>query len=237
MSDSPYKPMLTPDFLQRSPDRVIFHPASIDEAEYVAQQLLNAGFRYYSADYPNQLQNAVVGCIYLDNDKTIMVSAGKQTGTLVSSDQFTSTGFSLPLQPMAEDVQKGSFALFPRSVAEGRAMLLALKQAGAALPEGNAGIFPLAAQSVYQGMLVQDGQISIALNRGALQGAKILTPADLGIGPASPLSPEQSAMHAAFNEMAARMEKMAAQLARLENEILPKTLEKTGTKMPGLKKP
>jgi len=235
MSDEINQRQLTAKFLAETPNRVIFHPQSLDEAEYIVQQLEAHGYKYYRKEYAEALPQALKGCIYLDTDKTIMVREDRIEGLLANADQFLLTRFDLPSRQVALDLRGASFVLYPRSVAEGRRMVLALQEAGAAVPEDGAGSFAIAARAVYQGLIVKDGVLGFAPTREELQAAKVLTAADLGLGVAATMSPEQSALHAAFNEMAARMERMAAQLERLENEIVPKTLDKPAA--PKLKKP
>lgn len=235
MSDTLNTSQLTQAFLTETPSRVVFRPQSLDEAEYIAQQLQAHGFQYYQKEFAGQLALTLKGSLYLDTDKTIMVRADRIEGLLANADQFLLTRFDLPSRQVELDLRGASFALFPRSVAEGRRMAIALQEAGAAVPEDGSGSFAIAARAVYQGMIVKDGVLGFAPTREELQAAKVLTAADLGLGVAATMSPEQSALHAAFNEMAARMERMSAQLERLENEIVPKTLDKPAA--PKLKKP
>lgn len=216
---------LTQEFLSSAKLRVVFEPKSLDEAEYVAQQLLKLGFRYYKDEYAKQLQNTLQGSLYLDTDKTIMAVTTKAEGIAATADDFALNTYNVPQRQSAVDVMRGTYALFPRTVVEGRNTLVTLREAGAKLPEDAQGTFGLAALAVYKGLLVKNGVISFAPASEDLQNAKVLTPADLGVGQSS-VPPEQASMNSAFNEMAARMEQMAAQLTRLENEIIPKPLEK-----------
>lgn len=217
---------LTKEFLTNARTRVVFEPHSIDEAEYIVQQLQKLGFHYYRPEYEKQLQNTLQGSIYLDNDKTIMVNTNKVEGIAATADDFAVHTFTVPARKLSVDVMHGTYAVFPRSVGEGRAVLLTLKGAGAVLPEGAEGTFGLAARAVYQGLLVKEGRITFAPLSDELQQARVITPADLGIAPVSTLTTEQSAVNAAFNEMAARMEKMQEQITRLENELIPKPIPK-----------
>lgn len=222
-------PLLTRDFLQGTDGKVVFTPATMEEAEYIATQLQRLGYRYYKPEYAQQLDNAIKGSIYLDADKTIMVSTGKADGINASADGFDNfylSGFdaaSARITP--QELQAGIFAFFPRSTAEARGLLAALKDAGATI-DSEDGMFMLAGRAVYQGVLVRQGRIGFAPAGEDLQAARIASAADLGVGVPVALSPEQATMIAGFNEVAARMEQMAARLERLEGEILPKKLEK-----------
>ena len=217
---------LTREFLSTVQKKVVFEPKSLDEAEYVVQQLQALGFRYYKPEYAAQLADSLKGSVYLDTDRTIMVSTSKAEGIFANADAFATNAYSSPSRPMSVDILHGVFAVFPRSVGEGRAALIAMTEQGVVLPEGEGGTFAMAARAVYQGLLVKEGRLSFAPAGEDLQKAKILSAAELGLGPALVMSAEQSAANAAFNEMAARMQQMSAQLKRLEDEIIPKPLEK-----------
>lgn len=222
-------PTLTREYLQATDSKVVFSPSSTEEAEYVAAQLQRLGFRYYKDEYAQQLGNAVAGSLYLDTDKTIMVSSGKADGVNATADGFDNfylSGFDASSARItAQELLQGSFAFYPRSTAEARGLLAALKDAGAAL-DSDEGMFRLAGRAVYQGVILQGGRIGFAPAPADLQQARIVSSADVGVGAPVALSPEQATMVASFNEVAARMEQMAARLARIEDEVLPKKLEK-----------
>ena len=179
---------LTREFLAGLSAKQVFRPQSVDEAEYIASQLLGIGFPYYKPDYAAQLQKAVGGSIYLDTDKTIMVSESTPDGTMRSADEF----MVVLGEPRAFDktLLEKPLAVFPRSVGEGRGVLINLASAGAIDAEETQNSFAKA------------------------------------VGIAGGMTAEQAVVHAAFNEMAARMEQMAARIERLEDAVLPKTLEK-----------
>lgn len=230
-------PVLTRDFLQSLDRKAVFVPSTLEEAEYIATQLQRLGFRYYKDEYAQQLDQTLKGSIYLDNDKTIMVSAAKAEGLDVSAegfDNFYLSGFDAAAARITpQELQAGIFAFFPRSTAEARGLLAALKDAGATI-DSEDGMFMLAGRAVYQGVLVRQGRIGFAPAGEDLQAARIASAADLGVGVPVALSPEQATMIAGFNEVTARMEQMSARLERLEGEILPKKLEKPKA-MPGPK--
>lgn len=215
---------LTREFLAGLSAKQVFRPQSVDEAEYIASQLLGIGFPYYKPEYAAQLQKAVGGSIYLDTDKTIMVSESTPDGTMRSADEF----MVVLGEPRAFDktLLEKPLAVFPRSVGEGRGVLINLASAGAIDAEETQNSFAKALRAVRQGMVVKGGKVIYGPRAEDLQGAKIVTAADLGVGIAGGMTAEQAVVHAAFNEMAARMEQMAARIERLEDAVLPKTLEK-----------
>jgi len=226
--------VLTREYLQKAPNRVVFQPESLDEAQFIMQQLQGLGFRLYKPEFAQQLQLALKGSLYLDNDKTIMVSESRITGIASTADDFE---FDAALSRKVDiDLARGRYAVFPRSAMEARLVLAALKNAGAILEEADGGrrVFAPAARAVRQGLLVKDGKITFSPSSGDLMGVKILPASDFGAPPAAgSLPPEHVALHAAFNEMAARMEQMSQRLERLEDAVLPKTIEKK----PSLPKP
>lgn len=222
---------LTREYLANVSGKQVFRPQSLEEAEYIARQLQELGFRYYVAEYANGLRRAVGGSIYLDTDKTIMVADTAPEGTQRSADEF----MPLIVEPRRIDASlfAGPVAVFPRSVAEGSAVLRVLAAAGVIPQEQAENSFPDATRAVRQGMVIKDGKAVFAPRAEDLQGAKILSASDLGIGVAGGMTTEQSAIHSAFNEMAARMEQMATRMEqmatrieRLEDAVLPKTLDK-----------
>ncbi len=227
--------VLTRDFLQGTNEKVVFQPSTLEEAEYIADQLQRLGYRYYKEDYPKQLAATLKGSIYLDTDKTIMVSDGKAEGIAATADGFDNfyispfDAASARIKP--DELMKGIFAFFPRSTTEARALLSALQEAGAAR-DGDEGMFKQAARAVYQGLILRDGHIGFGASAQDLREARIASASDLGIGTPVILSPEQATMIAAFNEVTARMEQMSARLERLEGEILPKKIEKSRTALP-----
>lgn len=230
-------PVLTRDFLQSLDRKAVFVPSTLEEAEYIATQLQRLGFRYYKDEYAQQLDQTLKGSIYLDNDKTIMVSAAKAEGLDVSAegfDNFYLSGFDAAAARITpQELMDGVFAFFPRASAEARGLLAALKDAGAVV-DGDDGMFKLAGRAVYQGLILRGGRIGFAPSREDLHDARIVSAAELGVGVPVTLSPEQATMISAFNEVTARMEQMSARLERLEGEILPKKLEKPKA-MPGPK--
>lgn len=223
---------LTRDFLQTAKDKVVFVPATIEEAEYVVNQLQRMGYQYYKPEYAQELGKSLSGSIYLDTDKTIMVSTAKADGLDASADGFDNFYLS-PFNADAaritqQELMTGTFAFFPRSTAEARGLLSALKDAGATV-DSEDGMFKLAGRAVYQGVILKGGDIGFAPSAEVLREARITTAADIGIGAPVTLSPEQATMIAAFNEVTARMEQMSARLEALEGEILPKKIEKPKT--------
>ena len=227
-------PAPTRDFLQASKEKVVFEPSTMEEAVYVAQQLQRLGYKYYSEDYPKQLDNALKGSIYLDRDKTIMVTPTKAVGFQASADGFdnlympSSDVTAARIKP--EEVMQGVFVFFPRTTVEARGLLVLLKNSGATIDEGDDSTFKLAGRAVYQGLILRDGRIGFAPGAADLREARITTATDLGVGVPVSLSPEQATIMAAFNDLTARLEQMNARLERLEGEILPKSIEKTGLK-------
>ncbi len=227
--------VLTRDFLQGTKEKVVFQPATLEEAEYIGDQLERLGYRYYKEEYPKQLATALSGSIYLDTDKTIMVSDGKAEGIAASADGFDNFYIS-PYDAAAarikpEELMQGAFAFFPRSTTEARGLISALQNAGA-IRDGDEGMFKQAARAVYQGLMLRDGHIGFGASAEDLRTARIASSSDLGLGTPVILSPEQATIIAAFNEVTARMEQMSARLERLEGEILPKKIEKPRTALP-----
>lgn len=220
---------LTRDFLQTAKEKVVFVPATLEEAEYVVNQLQRLGYQYYKPEYAQELGKTLSGSIYLDTDKTIMVSTGKAGGIDASAegfDDFYIAPFDAASSRISpRELAEGVFVFFPRSTMEARGVLAALKDAGATL-EGDEGLFRLAGRAVYHGIVLRDGAIGFAPSPEDMRTARIVSSADLGVGAPVTLSPEQATMIATFNEIAARMEQMSARLERLEDEILPKKLEK-----------
>lgn len=225
-------PALTRESLQGARDRVVFQPETLDEAQFIVQQLQGLGFKLYKPEYAQQLPVTLKGSIYLDNDKTIMVADSKTQGIAASADDFAfDHSFSRQIDI---DVAHGKYAVFPRSAMEARFVLAALKASGATMQEGDGKrIFAPAARAVRQGLLVKDGKITFSPSSSDLMGVKILPASDFGARHDAGMPPEQVALHSAFNEMSARMEQLSQRLERLEDELLPKTISKGKMPSPG----
>jgi hypothetical protein len=223
---------LTAEFCRNTQERFVFEPQTLHEARFIAQQLQAMGFHYYRDEYAQQLIQSVKGCIYLDTDKTIMVTDSRRDdGLHCSVDDFPHFYIpenisAAPARLTEEDVAQKTLAFYPRTAAEARGIYAALVLRGARTEEDapNASVFT--AMSVTQGMFVKNGIIRYAPRAADLVGAEICTAADLGFNSASALSAEQITLMAAFNEMTARMQQMAARIERLEAEILPQKVDK-----------
>lgn len=231
MSTTPEYPVLTRDYVAAAKGRLVFFPETEEEARFIARQLQDYGYKYYKPEYEAQMALAVKGSIYLDNDRTIMVSESRVEGIACSVDGFE--GLFLPdrynaaaakLSPA--DVMQGAHAFFPRTGPEARGVLAALFAAGATIDGETGSMLVMTARALYQGVIVQDGKIGFSPGALQLKDVRIGTPSDLGIGPGRFMSQEQTVMMSAFNEMAARMEQMSQRLQRIENEVLPKVLDK-----------
>ncbi|MDI1228165.1 MAG: hypothetical protein PSY14_10820 [bacterium] len=227
--------VLTREFLQGATQKVVFQPATLEEAEYIGDQLQRLGYRYYQDEYPKQLAMTLKGSMYLDTDKTIMVSDAKAEGIAATADGFDNFYIS-PFDAAAArikpaELMQGVFAFFPRSTTEARGLLSALKEAGATR-DGDEGTFKLAGRAVYQGVILRDGHIGFGASPEDLREARITSASDLGIGAPVIMSPEQATLIAVFNEVTARLEKMNARLERIEDEIMPKKIEKSRTALP-----
>lgn len=229
---------LSADFCHRTQERFIFEPETAHEAAFIAQQLQDMGFRYYKSEYAGELDKAVKGCLYLDTDNTIMVSESQRDdGLLCSVDDFPNFYIPenmacAPARLTEADIHGRTLVFYPRTAAEARGIYAALIARGAttAEEEPNATIFT--AMAVTQGLFVKNGIIAYAPQKNDLIGAEICTAADVGFNSASALSAEQITIMAAFNEMTARMQQMAARIERLEEEILPQKVDKRGTPAP-----
>lgn len=226
---------LTADFCHRTEQRFVFEPETVHEAEFIAQQLLNMGFRYYKSEYAAELNTAVAGCIYLDTDNTIMISSDKRDDGLFCSvndlpNFYIPKNVALgPARLGEKDVQTRTLVFYPRTAHEVRGIFDALTAKGAVLADEDTPPPVFNAMSVTQGMFVKNGKIHYAPQKADLIGAEICTAADLGVSAVAALSPEQITMMAAFNEMTARMQQMADRIEQLENEILPQKVEKRRT--------
>lgn len=239
MSDRQINRMpLTADYCHRVAQRFVFEPGTVHEAQFIADQLQGMGFRYYQPEYPTQLDRAVKGCIYLDTDKTIMVSEGRRDdGLFCSVDDFSNFYIpeniaAAPARLTAADMTGKTLVFYPRTAIEARGIYAALVTYGATTAEDvpNATVFT--ALAVTQGLFVKNGVIAYAPQKEDLVGAEICTGADLGFHPASALSPEQITIMAAFNEMTARLQQMTARIERLEDEILPQKVDKRQPSVP-----
>lgn len=224
--------ILNAQFCNSTNTRFVFEPKDLREAEFIAGELLAMGFKYYRSEDAQNLQDAVGGSLYLDGDKTIMVSsASVDDGHLCSIDNLDR--FYIPENALqvegrlsSKDVQTKKLAFYPRTGSEARSVLGVLISGGAVVDGVEQPAAVLAARAVTQGIVVDRGHIRFAPASADLQGAEICTAADLGVNAVSSLSAEQVTIMAAFNEMAARMEQMAQRIARLEGEVLPEKIEK-----------
>ncbi|HEX2753773.1 MAG TPA: hypothetical protein VHP34_11840 [Alphaproteobacteria bacterium] len=223
---------LSADFCSRTQERFVFEPETMHEAAFVAQQLQGMGFRYYQPGYADQLDKAVKGCIYLDTDNTIMVSESRRDeGLFCSVDDFPNfyipeNMFAAPARLTETDIANRTLVFYPRTAAEARGIYAALIARGATTAEEDLNATVFTAMAVTQGLFVKNGILAYAPQKEDLIGAEICTAADLGFNSASALSAEQITIMAAFNEMTARMQQMAARIERLEDEILPQKVEK-----------
>lgn len=223
---------ITGEYCRNVQQPIIFYPESVEEAQFVADQLLRLGFRYYKADYAQHLETAISGCLYLDTDKTIMVSgARRDDGILCSSDQFEQLfladnnmgGGRIP----AEEFSQRHMVFYPKTLTEARGVLAVLKSGGLEIENRAEGFSLPVARAAMQGIAAKDGIIRFAPTQDDLRQAEICSAADIGVFARAALSAEQVTMVAVFNDMAARMEQMAQRLARLEQEVLPQDVPKT----------
>jgi|GEM_PF-1392248 len=224
--------ILNAQFCSSTNARFVFEPKDLREAEFIAGELLAMGFNYYRSEYAQNLQGAVGGSLYLDGDKTIMVSSGKMDDGhlcgLDNLDRFFIPDNALLLNNRlgVDDIKTKKLVFYPRTGAEARGVLAALMSGGAVAEDGAQPAAVMTARAVTQGVLVEGGRLRFAPTAQDLQGAEICSAADIGVNAASSLSAEQITIMAAFNEMAARMEQMAQRIARLESEVLPEKIEK-----------
>ncbi|TAL37432.1 MAG: hypothetical protein EPN97_05160 [Alphaproteobacteria bacterium] len=224
-------PSLTPEYCRGVQNRLVFHPKTLGEAEFIVAQLQGMGFKYYRDEYAQQLKNVLKGSLYLDNDKTIMVTDTQADGIACSVDGFRQ--FYLPAEPpspdarlTAKDCVTRTLAFYPRTSSEARGVLQTLFAAGVTPPPEEQSVVMMMTRAVVQGMLVRDGQLTFNPAPADIRHAEICTAADLGVNAGVTLSAEQATIMAAFNEIGARLEQMSGRIARLEDEVLPKTLEK-----------
>jgi hypothetical protein len=225
---------ITGDYCRNTKDRLIFHPESVEEAQFIADQFLRLGFRYFSEGYRDQMNVAAAeGSIYLDTDKTIMVTAGRrEDGALCSPDQFeqlflADNQMGAGRIPPEEFLQR-HMVFYPKTLTEARGVLGVLKSAGLEIERGEDDLphMPVT-RAALQGIAVRGGVIRFAPTSEDLRTAEICSAADIGVFARAALSAEQATMVAVFNDMAARMEQMAQRIARLEEEVLPQNLPKT----------
>lgn len=223
---------ITGEYCRNTKERIVFQPESVEEAQFVVDQLHRLGFRYYKEEYARQLDTATSGCVYLDTDKTIMVSgARRDDGILCSPDQFEQFFIAdnnigdgrIP----AEEFTQRHMVFYPKTLAEARGVLAVLKSGGVQIDGSTEGFFQPVTRAAMQGIAVRDGVIRFAPAPDDLRQAEICSAADIGVFARAALSAEQVTMVAVFNDMAARMEQMAQRIARLEDEILPQDIPKT----------
>lgn len=224
-------PELTPEYCKTALKRLVFRPKTVDEAAFIAEQFIGMGYRYYKPEFASQLELALKGSIYLDTDKTIMVRADSVDGISCSIDGFRQ--FFVPAAPLSsdarlkpDDCRRRALAFYPRTSREARDILTALQAADVAPVEEFRSVAAMMTQAVVYGIFVRDGRLSFGPTPQDLQGAEICSGFDLGLRTAVALSAEQATIMAAFNEMSARMEQMSQRIARLEDAVLPKELDK-----------
>lgn len=226
--------ILTPSYCKDHAQRLVFHPETAEEAGYIASQLLGMGFRYYKSEYRDQLELATTGSIYLDTDKTIMVSESRRTdGVLCSIDHFE--GFFVPegqtiaARIPAEEYRQRHMVFYPKSLTEARAIMSVFSAAGLEFEkDASTGFIPVT-RAAMQGVAVKNGIVRFSPSVHDLRHAEICTAADLGVLARGALSAEQVMIMAAFNEMAARMQQMSERIATLEKEILPGDIPKNAS--------
>ena len=234
---------LSADFCHRTEQRFVFEPQTVHEAQFIAQQLMGMGFRYYKSEYASELEKALQGSIYLDTDNTIMVSDDKRDdGLFCTVDDLPNFYIpeniaAVPARLTAEDIAGKTLIFYPRTAAEARGVYAALVARGATTVEENPNAAFFTAMAVTQGLMVKDGLMSYAPQAKDMVGAEICTAADVGFNSASSLSPEQITIMAAFNEMTARMQQMSARIEQLENEVLPQKVDKRRSAVPLHKPP
>lgn len=224
---------LTAEYCRSVKERIIFHPESAEEAQFIADQFLRLGFRYYNEGYRDQMNVvAAEGSVYLDTDKTIMVTNSRRTdGLLSTADHFEQ--FFLADNRIGqgrippEEYTRRHMVFYPKTLTEARGVLAVLKSAGAEVERSGSDIphMPVT-RAAMQGIAVRGGVIRFAPTSEDLRTAEICSAADIGVFARGALSAEQATMVAVFNDMAARMEQMAQRLARLESEVLPQDIPK-----------
>jgi hypothetical protein len=227
--------VLTAEYCKSFKQRIAFRTGSLEEAAFVARQLQNLGFRFYS-DHANKLQVAVGGCVYLDGDKTIMVSSELVPSAKVFSlDNFSGIfaqdGAAKGARLTAEDVKTRKLVFYPHSFSESYRAVSVLAALGAAPGLGNASLAALTAHGVNYGLVVQKGQLSAGPVAEDLEGARICTMGDFGMPLTTEIAqPDNRALLSAFNEVSAQLRKMEARLAAVEEQLKPDTIDKSTAK-------
>jgi hypothetical protein len=234
---------LTPEFCRTATDRLVFNPASLEESKFIVFALQEMGFKYYHAEYAEQLAKTAKGCIYLDGDKTIMIGDDRRTDGIQCSvanfnAYFMRAEAAAGARLNAEDVANRTLIFYPRSFHEALHAVGVLAVLGAT-PEtaegvGNTNFGAITMRGTKQGIVSRKGRLSAGPASDDMVGARVCTQADFGT-PLDPDAgkPDNSALLAAFNEMSARlgtltawMENMSERLGAVEHEILPRTIEK-----------
>jgi hypothetical protein len=154
---------------------------------------------------------AAAGSVYLDTDKTIMVSnARRDDGILCVPDQFEQ--FFIADNQMgtgripAEEFSQRHMVFYPKTLTEARGVLAVLKSGGLDIENSADGFNLPVTRAAMQGIAVKDGFIRFAPTPDDLRTAEICSAADIGVFARAALSAEQVTMVAVFNDMAARME-------------------------------
>lgn len=222
---------LTRSYCTETKERLIFHPETPDEARFIADQLNGLGFRYYKEEYRDQMGLAAAGSIYLDTDKTIMVTESRRTdGFLCNPDHFEAfyIGESQRTKGRIPDdeFRQHHMVFYPKTLTEARAILGVFNAAGLEVEMPEQGFALPVSRAAMQGIAVKEGVVRFAPTLADLRDAEICTAADIGVVARGALSAEQVTIMAAFNEMAARMEQMGARIKRLEEEVLPRDIPK-----------
>jgi hypothetical protein len=223
---------ITGEYCRNASDRLIFHPETEKEAQFIADQLRAFGFDYYSKDFAKQMDLAAQGSLYLDRDKTIMLATKRRyDGILCSSDQleqfFTGDNTIGEGRIPASQFTQRHMVFYPKTLNEAHGVLGVLKSGGVQIDGNTENFFQSFARAAMQGIAVRDGIIRFVPTRDDLRQAEICSAADIGVFTRAVLSGEQVTMLAVFNDMAARMEQMAQRIARLEQEVLPQNVPKT----------
>jgi hypothetical protein len=249
---------LTAEFCRGTKHRIVFRPENVGEAALIARQMRDLGFRFYNHDHASNLHGAVSGCMYLDNDKTLMVTNGRGVDGIVCGlghfgRIFEREGAAAGALLTAEDVATRALVFYPRGFAEAFRAVSVLAKLGAAPGADDASLANLTLHGVNHGLVVRGGRLSAGPVAEDLAVARICAMGDFGM-PSRPdtAEPDNNALLALFNDMSARMKKIETQLegvsgrmdgieARLDNvsgrmetlerEIMPRTIEKS---KPGL---
>ncbi len=222
---------LTRNYCSETKEKLIFHPETADEAKFIGEQLNGMGFRFYKEEYRTQMSVAAAGCIYLDTDKTIMVTDDRRhDGILCSPDHFEAfymgEGQRIKGRIPDDEFRQHHMVFYPKTLTEARSIMGVFNQAGLEIEMPEQGFALPVSRAAMQGIAVKDGIVRFSPTPEDLRDAEICTAADIGVLARGAMSAEQVTIMAAFNEMAGRMEQMAARLARLEDEILPRDIPK-----------